>query len=430
MAGTIGLVLFVVFIILLVIGAPIGLALAAGGVCALLVSGDINPLVVGQRMFGSLDSFTIMAIPLFMLSGNLMSSGGISKRLTDFCDAILGWLPGGLGVVTIFACMLFGALSGSPTATCAAIGSIMVPSMLAAGYDKKFALGTVAVAGVLGCIIPPSTVMISYSSVTDASVGSMFMGGIIPGILMGVAMMIVAVSYGLKHREIKRTPFSIKNLGKMFIRAIGALLMPVIILGGIYGGIFTPTEAAGVACAYGLIVGIFIYRELDLKELKKAFVGSGSTTGMVLFIMACAAVFGYVLTRYQLTNAIANFIIAICGNKYMFLLLVNILLLVVGCFMETTAAILILAPILSTVLGTFGIDPVHFGVIMCINLAIGCATPPLGLNLYVASGITKDKVEVTINKHTVLYIIVSIAILMLITYVPDIVMVVPNSMMR
>ena len=427
-SGTIALILFIVFVILLVIGAPIGLSLAAGAVAAILAAGDVNPMVIGQRMFGSLDSFTIMAIPLFMLSGNLMSSGGISKRLTDFCDAILGWLPGGLGVVTIFACMLFGALSGSPTATCAAIGSIMVPSMLEAGYDKKFTLGTVAVAGILGCIIPPSTVMISYSSVTDASVGRMFMGGIIPGILMGVAMMIVAVNYGIHHKEVKRTAFSWSNLGRKFVRAIPALLMPIIILGGIYGGIFTPTEAAGVACAYGLIVGIFFLKELRGKSLKQAFIGAGNTTGMVLFIMACAAIFGYVMTRYQLTNAIANFIIQVCGNKYIFLLLVNILLLIVGCFMETTAAILILAPILSTVLGTFGIDPVHFGVVMCINLAIGVATPPLGLNLYVAAGLTRDKVEVVVNKHTVAHILVSIAILFVITYIPDIVMWLTNMM--
>lgn len=425
----IGAILFIVFIVLMIIGAPIALCLAAAGLVVVFTTGDVAPLVLAQRMFGSLDSFTIMAIPLFMLSGNLMSAGGISKRLTDFCDAVLGWLPGGLGVVSIFACMLFGALSGSPTATCAAIGSIMVPSMVQAGYSKRFSLGTVAVAGVLGCIIPPSTVMISYSSCTDASVGGMFMGGIIPGILMGIAMMIVAIKYGLSHKEVKKTPFSLRNLWQKFVRAIGALLMPIIILGGIYGGIFTPTEAAGVACAYGLIVGIFIYRELNPKELKKAFVGSGSTTGMVLFIMSAAAIFGYIMTRYQLTNAIANMIISVCGNKYLFLLFVNILLLVVGCFMETTAAILILAPILAPVLGTFGIHPIHFGVIMCINLAIGCATPPLGLNLYVAAGITKDKVETVVNKHTIAYIIVSIAILFLITYVPDIVMLLPNKML-
>ena len=391
----IGTILFVTFLVLLVIGAPIALCLGAAALLVVFTTGDVSPIVLGQRMFGSLDSFTIMAIPLFMLAGNLMSSGGISKRLTDFCDAILGWMPGGLGVVSILSCMIFGALSGSPTATCAAIGSIMVPAMIEAGYDKRFALASVAVPGVLGCIIPPSTVMISYSSVTDASVGSMFMGGILPGILMGVAMMIVAVKYGISHKDVKRTPFSLKNLLQKF----------------------------------GLIVGIFIYRELNPKELKKAFVGSGSTTGMVLFIMAAAAMFGYIMTRYQLTNSIANFIIAVCGNKYLFLLLVNILLLVVGCFMETTAAILILAPILAPVLGTFGINPVHFGVIMCINLAIGCATPPLGLNLYVAAGLTKDRVEVVVNKHTVAYILVSIAMLFLITYIPDIVMVIPNSMM-
>ena len=320
-------------------------------------------------MFGSLDSFTIMAIPLFMLAGNLMSSGGISRRLVNFCNAILGWLPGGLGVVAIFACMLFGALSGSPTATCAAIGSIMVPSMIEAGYSKRFSLGTVAVAGILGCIIPPSTVMVSYSSVTDASVGSMFMGGIIPGILMGIAMMIIPIQYGVKHKEeVQRTKFSLRNLGRSTVEAIGALLMPVIIL-AIARTVGDDSldevlrriqmDFAGVACAYGLIVGLFIYRALKLRELKAVILGSASSTGMVLFIMACAAVFGYVMARYQMTNAIAEFIISLCPNKYVFLLLVNILLLIVGCFMETTAAILILAPIFAPILTVFGISPVH-----------------------------------------------------------------------
>ena len=423
-------ILFIVFVVLLVFGVPIALCLVAAGALVILAGGDISPIIIGQRMFGSLDSFTIMAIPLFMLAGNLMSSGGISRRLVNFCNAILGWMPGGLGVVAVFACMLFGALSGSPTATCAAIGSIMVPSMIEAGYSKRFSLATVAVAGILGCIIPPSTVMVSYSSVSDASVGSMFMGGILPGILMGLAMAVIPIQYGIKHlAEIPRIKFSLRNLGKSTVDAIGALLMPIIILGGIYGGIFTPTEAAGVACAYGLIVGMFIYRELRLKELKNVLMGASSSTGMVLFIMACAAVFGFVMARYQITNAIAEFIISICPNKYIFLLLVNILLLIVGCFMETTAAILILAPIFAPILTAFGIHPVHFGVVMCINLAIGCATPPLGLNLFVAAGLTKDKVEVVISKHTVQYILLSIAILFLITYVPDLVMAIPNSMM-
>ena len=423
-------ILFIVFVVLLVFGVPIALCLVAAGALVILAGGDISPIIIGQRMFGSLDSFTIMAIPLFMLAGNLMSSGGISRRLVNFCNAILGWMPGGLGVVAVFACMLFGALSGSPTATCAAIGSIMVPSMIEAGNSKRFSLATVAVAGILGCIIPPSTVMVSYSSVSDASVGSMFMGGILPGILMGLAMAVIPIQYGIKHQaEIPRIKFSLRNLGKSTVDAIGALLMPIIILGGIYGGIFTPTEAAGVACAYGLIVGMFIYRELRLKELKNVLMGASSSTGMVLFIMACAAVFGFVMARYQITNAIAEFIISICPNKYIFLLLVNILLLIVGCFMETTAAILILAPIFAPILTAFGIHPVHFGVVMCINLAIGCATPPLGLNLFVAAGLTKDKVEVVISKHTVQYILLSIAILFLITYVPDLVMAIPNSMM-
>lgn len=420
--------LFIVFAVLLVLGVPIALCLAAGGAAAIVFSGGLSELLVGQRLFGALDSFTIMAIPLFMLAGNLMSSGGISRRLTNFCNALVGWLPGGLGVVTIVSCMLFGALSGSPTATVAAIGSIMVPSMIEAGYDKKFALGTVAVAGILGCIIPPSTVMISYSSATDASVGGMFMGGIIPGILMGVAMMLVAIQYGIRHK-VPTTKFSFGMLGKRFVQAIGALLMPVIILGGIYGGIFTPTEAAGVACAYGFLVGLFVYRELKLKELKQTILGAASSSGMVLFIMATAGIFGYVMARFQVPVIVADFIISFCGSRFVFLLMVNILLLIVGCFMETTAAILILAPILAPILSVYEIDPIHFGVVMCINLAIGCATPPLGLNLFVAAGLTKDRVETVVNWQTVKYILVSIAILLLITYVPEIVTFLPNSML-
>lgn len=419
--------LFVVFAVLLILGTPIALCLVAGGAAAILVSGDLSPILVGQRLFGSIDSFTIMAIPLFMLAGALMSSGGISRRLTNFCNALVGWLPGGLGVVTIFACMLFGALSGSPTATCAAIGSIMVPSMLQAGYSKRFSLATIAVAGILGCIIPPSTVMISYSSATDASVGGMFMGGIIPGILMGLAMMIVAVKYGIKYK-VPRTKFSFNALGKNFVSAIGALLMPVIILGGIYGGVFTPTEAAGVACAYGLIVGIFVYRELKLRDLKETLMGAASSSGMVLFIMATAGVFGYVMARYEVPVIIADFILSFCGSKIVFLLMVNVLLLIVGCFMETTAAILILAPILAPLLSIYQINPIHFGIIMCVNLAIGIATPPLGLNLFVAASLTRDKVELAVNKHTLAYILVSIVILFLITYVPEIVMWLPNMM--
>lgn len=411
--------LFLVFLVVLVIGSPIALCLAAGGATALVIGGGVPLAAIAQKLFTSIDSFTLMAIPFFMLAGNLMGSGGISKRLGDFANALVGWVPGGMAVATIFSCALFGALSGSPTATTAAVGAFMVPALIDNGYDKKFALSTIASAGLLGTIIPPSTIMITYSSATDASVGDMFMGGILPGILLSGCMAIVAVRYGIRNK-IPIVKFSLKNLGKSTVRAIGAFMMPVIILGGIYSGIFTPTESAAVAVAYGFIMGIFIYKEIKFRELREICLASAASSGMVMFIIACAGIFGYVMARQQIPAIVANAIISIAGNKYVFLLLVNILLLIVGCFLETTAAILIIAPVLYPAAMVFGVNPVHFGIIMCVNLAIGCATPPLGVNLYVAAGLTHDKVDVVINKNLIRYIVVSIIGLMLITYIPQI----------
>lgn len=418
-------VLFLVFVVTLVIGMPIALTLAAGGVAAIAYDGSIPIFVAGQKLFTSIDSFTLMAIPFFMLAGALMSSGGISKRLVGFANACLGWMPGGLGVVTIFSCMLFGALSGSPTATAAAIGSVMLPSLKEQGYDIKFSLSTIGAAGILGCIIPPSTVMINYASVTEVSIGDMFAGGLLPGILLGIGMMFVAVWYGIK-RNIPRTKFSLRQLGYSAVHSIGALLMPVIILGGIYGGIFTPTESAAIACVYGFVVGIFIYKELKLKELKDVILSAAASSGMVMFIVSAAGVFGYVMAREQIPAIAANFLISLSDSSILFLLLINILLMIVGCFLETTAAILILAPILYPALAVYNIDPVHFGIVMCINLAIGMLTPPLGVNLYVAAGLDNQPVETVINKYLLSYIIIMFSILMVLTYVPGIVMLLPN----
>ena len=289
-----------------------------------------------------------------------MSSGGISRRLIDFANAAVGWMPGGLGVVTIFSCMLFGCLCGSPTATVAAIGAVMVPALEQGGYSRKFALSTIAAAGMLGTIIPPSTVMITYCSATGVSVGSMFMAGIVPGITLGALMIAFAIFYGVKNR-IPRTKFNIRKFLSASYHAIGAIFMPIIILGGIYTGIFTPTESAAVACAYGLIVGCFIYREINFKGLVETVKSAAASSGMIMFIVACAGVFGLLMTREQIPAHAAEFIMSICSNKVVFLLLVNVLLLIVGCFMDTTPAILIIAPILFPALSAYNIDPVHFG---------------------------------------------------------------------
>ena len=421
--------LFIGFFICLFFSVPIALCLAGGGLLATALGGNVDLFVCAQKLFTSIDSFTLMAIPFFMIAGNLMSSGGISRRLCDFANALIGWMPGGLACASILACMIFGALSGSPTATVAAIGGILVPSLIENGYSRKFALATIAVAGLLGTIIPPSTIMITYSSCTDASIGSMFMGGILPGIALGICMMVIAFIYGVKHKdEITVTPFSIKRVGVTFIHGIGAFFMPVIILGGIYTGVFTPTESAAIACIYGLVVGIFCYRELRLKDLKQVLISSATSSAMVMIIIACAGIFGMVMTREQIPAKVAAFMIEIAGNKYVFLLLVNILLLIVGCFLETTAAILIIAPVLLPAVSAFGIDPIHFGIIMCVNLAIGCATTPLGVNLYVAAGLTRDKVDTVINKHLLYYILASVVALMIITYCEPLVMLLPNML--
>ena len=421
--------LFIGFFVCLFFSTPIALCLAGGGLLATALGGNVDLFVCAQKLFTSIDSFTLMAIPFFMIAGNLMSSGGISRRLCDFANALIGWMPGGLACASILACMIFGALSGSPTATVAAIGGILVPSLIENGYSRKFALATIAVAGLLGTIIPPSTIMITYSYCTDASIGSMFMGGVLPGIALGICMMVIAFIYGVKHKdEITVTPFSIKRVGVTFIHGIGAFFMPVIILGGIYTGVFTPTESAAIACIYGLVVGIFCYRELRLKDLKQVLISSATSSAMVMIIIACAGIFGMVMTREQIPAKVAAFMIEIAGNKYVFLLLVNILLLIVGCFLETTAAILIIAPVLLPAVSAFGIDPIHFGIIMCVNLAIGCATPPLGVNLYVAAGLTRDKVDTVINKHLLYYILASVVALMIITYCEPLVMLLPNML--
>ncbi|BAL01264.1 putative transporter [Oscillibacter valericigenes Sjm18-20] len=421
--------LFGGFLICLFFSVPIALCLAGGGILATFIGGNVQLLVCAQKVFASIDSFTLMAIPFFMIAGNLMSSGGISKRLCNFANALIGWIPGGLACASILACMIFGALSGSPTATTAAIGGILVPALIENGYSKKFALSTIAVAGLLGTIIPPSTIMITYSSCTDASIGAMFMGGVLPGLALGTCMMVIAVIYGVKHTDtIKKTPFSLRLVGRTFVQGIGAFLMPVIILGGIYTGIFTPTESAAIACIYGLIVGIFFYKELKPINLKKVLVDSATSSAMVMIIIACAGIFGMVMTREQIPAKVAGFLISVAGNKYVFLLLVNIMLLIVGCFLETTAAILIIAPVLLPAVSAFGINPIHFGIIMCVNLAIGCATPPLGVNLYVAAGLTHDKVDMVINKHLVYYILASIVALLAITYCEPLVMFLPNLM--
>jgi len=411
--------LFGVFLILVILKVPIALSLGGASLVAIGMFSNMPVFTALQRFFTSCDSFSMMAIPFFMIAGSLMARGGVSKRLVNLANSLVGSLPGGLAIVAIVASLFFGALSGSSTATVAAIGAIMVPSMIEAGYSKPFSLATVATAGFLGVIIPPSIPMINYGVSVGSSIGDLFMAGFLPGILLAVAMAAVAINYGRKNVPIT-IKFSWQNVWIAFKDAIWALLMPVIILGGIYGGVFTATESGCIACFYGLIVGVFVYKEINPKIFYHIMVDSVVSTGMIMLIVAAAGAFGFVMTRELIPVKVATAILSISSNKYVFFILINLLLLVVGTFMETNAAIVILAPMMSAVLTQLGINPVHFGIVMIVNLAIGMITPPLGVNLYVAAGLTKSKVSAVVNKHLLHYMGVCLLVLLILTFVPDI----------
>lgn len=422
--------LFIIFFGTVIIGVPIALSLMLGAAVPLILYTKLPLVAIAQKFFTATDSFTLMAIPLFVIAGGLLERGGVSKRLVNFAGAMVGSLPGGLAIVTFLASAFFGAISGSSTATVIAIGSIMLPSMLHHGYPLKFALATIASAGFLGVIIPPSIPMVVYGMTMSSSVTDLFMAGFIPGIMLCLAMSAYAYFYGKKHLPIGEK-FNLKRVGSTFVEAIWALLMPGIILGGIYGGIFTPTEAAAVAVLYGIIIGFFVYRELTVKIMIEILKSSVVSSAMIMFIIAAAAAFGFVMTRDQVPAKVAAFIISISSNPVVFLILVNVLLLIVGTFMETCAAILILGPMFLPIIQQMGIDVTAFGIVMVVNLAIGMVTPPLGLNLFVAARLDrKAKIETVVNKHLFWYIAIDIAVLMVLTYVPSISLFLPNLMKR
>lgn len=421
-----GASLFLIFFVVAFLGLPIALALVAAASVPLAIFTNTSLMVIPQRIFVSMDSFSLMALPFFMIAGGLMVEGGVSKRLVDMANSLVGHLPGGLAVVAFVASAFMGAISGSATATVIAIGSIVVPAMIEAGYDKRFAVTTCSTAGFLGTIIPPSIPMVTYSVTTGASTGDVFSGGIIPGILLVILMSIWSVIYGKKHVQ-TTYKFSFHNVVKSFAAGIWSLLMPIVILGGIYGGIFTPTEAAAVACLYGLIVGFFIYRELNWKKVYKIMKESAVSSAMVMFIVAAAGAFGFVMTKANIPTKMSNWIISLSDNKIVLLLLINILLLFIGTFMETNAAILIVAPIFVPICQTFGIDLVHFGVMMIVNLSMGMVTPPLGVNLFVGARLVNGmSVKDVVNRHLFIYLGLALIGLLMVTFIPQIVLFLPN----
>jgi C4-dicarboxylate transporter DctM subunit len=414
------------------IGLPVALALAIAALAGVLICTPISPIIVVQRFFTAMDSFPIMAIPFFMIAGLVMERGGISRRLIDFVYLLLGKLSGGLAIVTVITSAFFGALTGSSPATVAAVGGIMIPAMIKEGYDEEFALATGATAGYLGPIIPPSILFVTFGVSTSTSIGALFIAGIIPGILLALGLACYAYYIGrLRGYRIKDDhKVTGAELWKATREAGWALFMPIIILGGIYGGIFTPTEAACVAVFYGIILSLFIYREITWKDLPALFKKSAINSALVMFIIACATAFGYMMTRYMIPMTIARFVTQITSDPIVFLMIVNVMLLILGTFMESNAAIMLTAPILMPIALALKIDPILFGVVMVVNLCIGMITPPLGVNLYVAAGIHGGTIDKIVNRYLIWYLIVSVAILMFITYIPAISLTLPNLLQR
>lgn len=424
MSGT--AILFISFFVFLLLNVPIFASIGVSIMLYIIVDGGVTWNILESVMTTACDSFPLMAIPLFILAGALMESGGLSKRLINFADSLVGHFPGGLTIVTVIACMFFGAISGSAAATVATIGVIMVPSMIERGYDKGFSYALIAAAGCLGVIIPPSITMVTYGVATNASISTLFLGGFAPGIVVGLCLIAVSMFYcvkrGYKGNGLK---FSIKRVGTTFVQAIGALMVPVIILGGIYGGIFTPTEAAAVAVFYGLIVGLFGYKELTFKKTYEALVNSAVTTATIMVIVATATVLARVLTLEQIPAAISSFITGMTDNKFVVLLIINIVLLIVGCVMDSTPAILILAPILYPIVAQYGVDIIHFGLIMTINVCIGFMTPPVGLNLFVACSIGDIEFSKLV-KNIWPFLVAMLIALVVITYCEPVAMFIPH----
>ncbi|MDG3040496.1 TRAP transporter large permease [Roseicyclus marinus] len=403
--------------IFFLLGVPIAVAIGLASVIGIEAQGRLPLLLVAQRMFTGLDSFPLMAIPLFILAGNLMSVGGISQRLVDLAKAIVGGVQGGLAATCVLTCMMFASVSGSSVATTFAIGAILIPAMVKHGYPKPMAASVQASSAELGVLIPPSIPLILYGVSTDTSIGQLFLAGIGPGFLVaGVLMALVLILCrlrGIGAQDGADRP----RFGPAALAALPAMLVPIAILGGIYTGVFTPTEASAAAVVVALLVGMVFYRELKLRDLPDVLKKTVLATSAIMLIISAAALFSFLVTRSGLPNDIAALMREVIETRFMFLLVVNLLLLVVGMFIETSAAILVLAPILAPIAMAYGVDPVHFGLIMVLNLALGMITPPLGVNLFAACSVANIPVE-RIIPQLLWFVLTVFAALMIVTYVP------------
>ncbi|QSB12353.1 TRAP transporter large permease subunit [Lysinibacillus fusiformis] len=420
------LILLLSFFLLLFLRVPVAISLALSTILVFFQI-DFNMNMIPQRIFTALDSFPMMAIPGFVLAGVLMARGGISKYLIEALRAWIGHLPGGLAVVTIVACAIFAAISGSSPATAAAIGSIMIPAMISAGYKKRYSMGLVAAGGTLGILIPPSVPLIIYGITSEQSIGELFMAGVLPGLALTGILIIAAIVYAKRNGFKGDQPASWEERGRKSLKAIWGAFLPFLILGTIYSGVVTPTESAVIAVFYGLIVSLFIYREMKLKDFRDVLVESINITAMIFLIIGAASLFGLYLTNAQVPQQVGAWIAESDLNKWIFMIIVNILFFIMGMFLEAVSIILITLPILLPILAHFDINLIHFAIIMTINMELGMITPPVGLNLFVVSGIAKEKLGEVV-KGVIPFIILMIIFLALVVIIPQLSLWLPEQM--
>jgi C4-dicarboxylate transporter DctM subunit len=419
--------LFVALFVFLILGMPIAISLGLASLLTIIFFANDSLASLVLKFFQTMEQFTLLAIPFFILAGNFLTTGGVARRMIDFAVSAVGHLPGGLAIASVLACMLFAAVSGSSPATVVAIGSIVIAGMVKTGYTQGFATGVIVNAGTLGILIPPSIVMVVYAAASETSVGRLFMAGVIPGIMLGLMLMIAIYVVAIVKKLPRQPKASWVERLNYFRKAMWGLLLILIVLGGIYGGVFTPTEAAAVAAVYAAFIAVFVYRDLRIPDVPRVLVDSSKVTVMLMFIIANAFLFAHVLTTEQIPQSIARELVAMGLQPWQFLLIVNVILLIAGNFMEPSAIILILVPILFPIAMQLGIDPVHLGIIMVVNMEIGMVTPPVGLNLFVASGITGMPL-LSVVRASLPWLSILFVFLIVITYVPEISLFLPNLM--
>jgi tripartite ATP-independent transporter DctM subunit len=415
--------LFISFLILIFVGVPVAFSLGISSTVYLFIS-DIPLSIVAQKMYAGIDSFVLICIPGFILAGNLMNSGGITKRIIGFADTIFGHIRGGLGLANIGASMIFAGISGTALADTASIGGILIPAMVEEGYEADFSVAVTASSSTIGPIIPPSLPMIIAGTLTGISVGKMFLAGAIPGLLLGVFLMAMSYYISVKRNHPKGEKKSIKFIWKSFLGAFWAILMTVLILFGILGGVFTPTEASIMAVLYAIVIGKYVYKELKFRDIPKIIVDSIKGTAAIMILVGFANVFAWILASEQIPQMIANGILSISTNKIIVIILINVLLLFVGMFMETIAALVILFPVLLPVAIQIGIDPIQFGVMCVLNLVIGLCTPPVGVCLFVGSSIGKISI-MQATKAIMPFVVMCLLVLLLVSFVPQITLFLP-----